>query len=1243
MAEIVLSAFLTVVFEKLASEALKKIARAKGIDSELKKLKRSLDQIQDLLNDASQKEIANKAVKRWLNGLQHLAYDIDDLLDDLATEAMHRELTDESGASTSMVRKLIPTCCTNFSLSSRMHRKLDNITITLQELVEEKNNLGLSVKCESRKQTTRRLQTSLIDASSVVGREADKDALLHKLREDEQSDRNFSIVPIVGMGGVGKTTLARLLYDEMQGKAHFELKAWVCVSDEFDIFNITKIIFQSIGGGNEEFKDLNLLQVALKEKISKKQFLIVLDDVWSESYADWEILERPFLAGAAGSKIIMTTRKMSLLTQLGYDQPYHLSVLSRDNALSLFCQHALGKSNFDSHPTLKPHGEGIIEKCDGLPLALIALGRLLRTKTDEEEWKQLLNNEVWKSGKVDEIVPALRLSYSDLSASLKLLFAYCSLFPKDYVFNKEELILLWMAEGFFHPSTTSKSMERLGLEGFEDLLSRSFFQHAPDDKSLFVMHDLMNDLAKSVAGDFFSRLDIGMKKELPKEALEKHRHMSFVCEYCMLYKRFEAFKGARNLRTFLGVYAGIKESWRTFYLSNKVLDDLLHESPLLRVLCLSDLSINEVPDSIGSLKHLRYLNFSRTEITHLPDSVCNLYNLQTLIVSSCTSLKKLPESFVKLKNLRHFDMRDTPHLKKMPVGILELKSLQTLYGIIIEGDNGFSIRDLKDLKNLQGKISIKELEKVQGSMHAQEANLSEKKLSELELEWSDVFDNSRKERLEKDVLNVLKPCSDTLKELKIVSYGGIEFPSWVGNPSFGRLTRVSISGCKKCTSLPLLGQLPSLKQLVIEGMDEVKVVALEFLGTNGLPFPSLENLTFRDMKGWEAWSTNNNGVLVDTTFPCLQELRIESCPNLFRVSLGALPSLRVLGVDGCGHEVLRSLVQAGSSITKLDISSISGLNDQVWGGVKEHLRAVEEVSIRGCDEIRYLWESEAEASKAFVNLRKLEVHNCSNFVSLGEKEKDNCGSNLTSFTTLTVRDCKGLEHCSCPNSLKSLRIVLCEKEFLVGQEKTKTLISSSILMLESVSISQWPNMKSITELSSFHHLRVIYVSQCPNMESFPDQELPKLNVLINLTIVFCQSLDVSFSGGLWPPKLCSLSIGGLKKPISEWGPQTFPTSLVNLTLIGGQSEDVSNFSQLSHLLPSTLTSLRIEEFEKVESVSMGLQHLTSLQSLFIYKCPKTIDLPEMRLLLAPRLRNPLHQHILRSYKLNIKAKETRQE
>ncbi|PWA28098.1 NB-ARC domains-containing protein [Artemisia annua] len=554
MAEVIASTLIEAVFQKLANEAVKQVVRAKGIHSELKKLGRTLSRIQALLNDASDKEITNEAVQVWLNDLQHLAYEIDDILDDLATEAMHNELTDQSSrASTSKIRKLIPACCTNFSLSTRLYPKIDNITNKLQDLEKEKESLGLTVKSGSLqvkddrpKDKNRQSQTSLVDASSIVGRQSDKDVLVQKLLEDEPCNKNFSIVPIVGMGGVGKTTLAKLLYEDEQVNDRFEFKAWVCVSDEWDTFSMSNIIFQSVTGEKKEFEDLNLLQVALRDRLRNKLFLLVLDDVWTENSDDWESLVAPLKACAPGSKIIMTTRKEKLLKELGCGKLNRLQSLSHDDAMCLFAQHALGENNFDSHPRLKAPGEGIVRKCDGLPLALLALGRLLRTKEDEVEWKEIEDSEIWRLKEGGKIIPALRLSYRELPAYLKQLFAYCSLFPKDYAFDKQDLVLLWMAEGFLHQVRPSKStVEHLGNECFNELLSRSFFQHSPNDESLFVMHDLMNDLATSVAGDFYFRLEKELGKNVRKQALDKCRHMSFVYEKYVAYKKVEVFEGAK--------------------------------------------------------------------------------------------------------------------------------------------------------------------------------------------------------------------------------------------------------------------------------------------------------------------------------------------------------------------------------------------------------------------------------------------------------------------------------------------------------------------------------------------------------------------------------------------------------------------------------------------------------------------------------------------------------------------------
>ncbi|GJT35631.1 NB-ARC domains-containing protein [Tanacetum coccineum] len=234
-----------------------------------------------------------------------------------------------------------------------------------------------------------------------------------------------------------------------------------------------------------------------------------------------------------------------------------------------------------------------------------------------------------------------------------------------------------------------------------------------------------------------------------------------------------------------------------------------------------------------------------------------------------------------------------------------------------------------------------------------------------------------------------------LKDLFIGSYGGKVFPNWIGDPSFLLLTCVQIRGCRKCTFLPPLGQLPSLKKLDIHSLNEVKVVGSEFLGT-GIAFPKLESLSFANMSGWEVWSTNSG--VVDAVFPRLQTLEIVDCPNLVEVSFEALlPSMRVLHLDGSGDGVLTSLIHVASAVTKLSIWSISGLSDEVWRGVMDYLGAVEEVSIFECNEIRYMWESEAKASKVLVR----------NLVSLGEKEEEDGSCNqLTSLRILGLAACE---------------------------------------------------------------------------------------------------------------------------------------------------------------------------------------------------------------------------------------------
>nr|XP_043609286.1 putative disease resistance RPP13-like protein 1 [Erigeron canadensis]XP_043609287.1 putative disease resistance RPP13-like protein 1 [Erigeron canadensis] len=1213
MAEVLVSAIVTVLVDKLYSAALMSFAQSQGIDSQLKKWKKTLPVIQAVLADAAQKQITQKPVELWLVELQDLAYDIEDVLDDIATEVMKRKLQESRNGSTrsSKVLKMIPSCCTSFIPNNIMYgrnitSKLDEITTRLHDLSEQRQSLGLVVNGETSAsyRTNKRLEeTSLLpDVSEILGRDGDKEVLLGNLLEDEGSCSHknvISIVSIVGMGGIGKTTLARLLYNDPKVKGHFELRAWVCVSDDFDVFDITKQIYQAVVGEDKTFTNLDLLQMALKEKLSKQRFLLVLDDVWNEDHKKWETLKQP-LVGAPGSKVIVTTRNTVVASVMNSAQPHNLGALSGDIALSLFAQYALEEQNFDKHPSVSTIAQGIVQKCGGLPLALVTIGRVLKTKgMDVVEWEELLKSEIWSSQDESGILPALKLSYYHLPSHLKQLFAYCSLYPKDHLFDKNELVLKWMAQGFLSQPRGDKSMENLGHAYFQELHLRCFFQPSTDVESRYTMHDLMHDLAISVGGKFFFMLDEKVDKNGQNENFEKFRHFSFTGAE---YRMFKELHRARCLRTLLRVgYWGSR--W------DIINAELLTQLRFLRVLSLTDNSITEVPQSIGNLKHLRYLNLSQTNIKNLPKQVGKLYNLQSLLVRHCHQLSSLPDSFAELINLRHLDMVNTSMLKKTPLGIGGSTSLQTLTKIYIEEGNGFKISELKGLSDLQGALSIEGLHKVIHPTEADDANLQLKRgLDNLYMEWSDVFDALRSRTIEYDVLEKLRPPSK-LKRLSISFYGGMKFPTWLGDPtSFDRLSELMLSGCENCKYLPTLGNLSSLRELCLRGMKAVHMVGFELLSStkplHGNAFPSLESLEVEDMESLEIWSTSiGDDVEAPQLFPSLRAITFRRCPKLGKVSFGLIPLLKDLTVKGCSRKVLKDLVGVSSSIRRLEVGAIKGLT-QLDKEVLKHLGAVQALEIQGCHELRCPWELELEACRFFRSLQELYVYNCPKLESIkGEKEGVNI---MGSLRKVVLHSCDALESYYCPSSVETLDILTCS---------SLTSLSFSKLQEEDLP-------------SSSSNLKYLRIGNCNNIKSISKEHLQSLTSLEEIEIYDCPCMEDSFPsrGLLWPPNLKKLMIGELKKPMSEWGLQNYPHSLVELSLHGKNSGVVSfgiigeeqehhnnknttTISSSCFLLPPSLTYLFIINFEGVESVSEVLQHLPHLQKLNFWNCPKLRDVP----------------------------------
>ncbi|KAL3749048.1 hypothetical protein ACJRO7_010184 [Eucalyptus globulus] len=459
--EILLGSFLAslfeVLFDKLASLHLGS-SQQEGISiALLKEWKGMLESINAMLADAEDKQLeGNRLVKFWLDDVGDLAYDMEDLLDEFAIKTAQVKMEVESSTSKGQMKWKFS--CFGRNKSSRWNpnpsslmskTSVQEINGRLEAIINRKARLGLGENVANRSNyINKRDPTSSLPEPRFVGREREEMEILELLiREVKNYDATLSIVPIVGMGGVGKTALAQQLYNNAKVNSYFEKRAWVCVSDVFDVFDITKTILRSITGLSSE-GDLNELQVKLKDSLSGKKFLVVLDDIWNEKYEKWTALLKPFEVGAKGSKIIITTRNLNVAS-ITRASPYPLRELSCDNCVSLLAFHALGVTNFESHPAFKIIGKKIAEKCKGLPLAAKMLGGVLRTKSNPNEWEDTLNNKIWDlpTTEHDEVLPVLKLSYVHLPSYLKRCFAYCAVFPKDYEIERDELVLLWIAEG----------------------------------------------------------------------------------------------------------------------------------------------------------------------------------------------------------------------------------------------------------------------------------------------------------------------------------------------------------------------------------------------------------------------------------------------------------------------------------------------------------------------------------------------------------------------------------------------------------------------------------------------------------------------------------------------------------------------------------------------------------------------------------------------------------------------------
>ncbi|CAI0428993.1 unnamed protein product [Linum tenue] len=639
MASIVLSPIVTQIVEKLSDLALHHISLFCTLQTELQNLKVTVSAIHAVLLDAEEQQFHNRQVKDWLEKLSEVMYDVDDLLDDFATEAALKKLA--AAAEDDYVERRKTTCWSTTVCSSskqlmygyRMAREIRAIREKLELLSKDKDNFHLEVRVDDDLASLPFRETDSCPPTIVVGRKDDHSKIVELLLDFESGD-NISVVPIVGIGGLGKTTLAQLAFDDERMIESFEIKVWVYVSQNFDIKAILAKMLESINRKSQPADlALDVLKVLFQDKIRGKRFLFVLDDVWEENEGSWEALGKYLTVGAPGSKVLVTTRsrlvaevsskilKPATSTSL-VGLPYFLEGLELDEAWNLMVKKA---GVVPQSSNVESIAREILGKCCGVPLAVNMVAGLLSSTDPETEWPLFLQKELWTISEGENpIMSALRLSFNHLPAHLKRCFAYCKLFPKGHVFDVQRLVQFWRAQGYIESADRGLELN-MGLRYFKTLWWRSFFQEVLDLSWCRLLKELPRDLKKMVNLMHLYLYPLGVKLT----------HMP---------------KGIGELTSLLTL--------PVFVVSKKK---------------KSRGNDNKMEEEVGGLDELKALNALRGELT-----IKNLVKAES--VETRLELRKTgSQSLLRTMNMKTTTMASSPPLSKLTsLQLVEMDDLETL-------------------------------------------------------------------------------------------------------------------------------------------------------------------------------------------------------------------------------------------------------------------------------------------------------------------------------------------------------------------------------------------------------------------------------------------------------------------------------------------------------------------------------------------------------------------------------------
>ncbi|CDP17917.1 unnamed protein product [Coffea canephora] len=661
---------ISLVVERTGDLLIQKIVFLKDVRGQVERLQNYLVRMRCFLKDADQRQDEDARIRNWVSEIRAAAYDAEDIIEIFASKI-------ESIKDKGFVTRLAYYPWRMVSLN-KIGKEIESLQTRLDDIAASREkfgikNLGEGTSTHGEELQRLRRSSPLSEDKDIVGFEKITKSLVAELLK---ADRNRRVVSIIGMGGAGKTTLAKKVYNHADVRERFNCRAWVCVSSSYDYKKMLRAIIKQLNPITNELLDMlekmeeEDLERRLYQDLQDKCYLVVLDDVWEE--AAWDCLaRRAFPDVGTSSRVLLTSRNRDVAQHAdAYRHPYELKTLGQEDSWHLFLKKALGDgANAGCPPDLEEVGREIARRCGGLPLAITVIGGLLLGKNKSKTvWEEVLNNfSAHLSRSRSEAGAILELSYADLPANLKFCFLYLGLFPEDSVISVRKLIHMWVAEGIMQKRDAVNLEEAAAYDDVERLCSRNMVQVAEmtvDEriKSCRV-HDLLRDLAIRKAEDeiFFQIHDTR-----DDQISAKSRYLAV---HSLPLDKNYLGSSTPPLRSLL--FFNVREVSLGFRSFRK-----------LRILDLEDVKMGyNLPKEIDKVRLLRYLGLRDTYIGKLPHSVGCLRYLQTLDMRRryANWKVKVPNFIWKLESLRHLYAKGMEC--DVPLKIEGLRNLQTLSGI----------------------------------------------------------------------------------------------------------------------------------------------------------------------------------------------------------------------------------------------------------------------------------------------------------------------------------------------------------------------------------------------------------------------------------------------------------------------------------------------------------------------------------------------------------------------------------